>query len=76
MLPDLNKESLHYLVITIFGDNLAIVNYGKLRLSVTQPPQGIPPTQALIDLQKFIKAPAAQLPYVSAEMTLPQFRKF
>ena len=64
---------MHDLGIDVIQDILAIIKQGKQQLSATQLPQAISPTQALVHLWNFVKAPAAQRP-VSAEMTLPQFQ--
>ena len=75
ILPDLTKDTLHDLGIDVIWDILSIIKQSKQQLSATQLPQAISPTQALVDLWNFVKAPAAQLP-VSAKITLPQFQKF
>jgi len=64
LLPDLTKETLQELGITVLGDCLAIIRHSRDSVSstsVTQPVQ--------------IKAPAAKLPQISQEMALQQFRK-
>ena len=76
ILPDLTKDTLPDLDNDVVGNILAIIKQGKQRLPATQPPQAVSPTQAPVDLQNFVKAPATQGPLVSAEMILPHFQKF
>ena len=76
LLPDLTRATLCDLGTDVIRDTLAIIQHGKQRLSTTQVPQAISPTQASVHLQNFVKAPAAQLTYVLAEITLPQSWKF
>ena len=71
LLPELTKELLYDLGIKVLGDALAILQHAKHSTqSVDPPPQDIP------DLSSRIKAPSAKLPQLTADMTLPQFRKF
>ena len=65
LIPDLTKETLQELGITVLGDILSIIRH--CRTVMSSPVKVAPPT---------IKAPSAKLPQISDDMTLPQFRKF
>ena len=76
LLPDLTRATLRDLGTDVIRDTLAIIQHGKQRLSTTQLPQAISPTQASVHLQNFVKAPAAQLTYVLAEITFHNLGNF
>ena len=65
LLPDLTKDNLQDLGITILGDALSILRHART-LSTTP----IPSHTATL------RVPSAKLPQITTEMTLPQFRKF
>lgn len=78
-LSELNSDFLKELGITVIGDILSITRQcqqltvasrpSSSQQSATSPPTGSP------HILPSTKAPTAQLPHITAQMTLPQFRK-
>ena len=68
-VPDLNREEFRELGITVLGDVKNILRHAKSTLVTNS-------DAASVTNAPTMKAPAAQLPHIAAEMTKPQFRKF
>ena len=64
LLPDLNKQFLTDLGITVIGDILTILQHA------TQSPS------SATSHSSFLKPAMAKAPEIAADMTCPQFRKF
>jgi hypothetical protein len=62
ILPQLDRDILKEMGVTIIGDALAILRIGGNIMSASRSPS--------------VKAPAAKLPQISSDMTHQQFRKF
>ncbi len=62
ILPQLDRDILKEMGVTIIGDALAILRIGGNIMSASRSPS--------------VKAPAAKLPQIASDMTHQQFRKF